>query len=286
MPSTKLYIQHPLDADRSCKLVGILERADANLSTHGKPLALILHGSMGHKDYLFQRKLAPLLPMDSFRFDFRGNLESGGDWSLASLPKDVEDIQVVVEYMKREYGYTTTVLIGHSRGSIVTCKWIASGSRETQDVEAFVNVSGRYRMERFRYIQEVHAESIQKRGYGIWKVRVAGKPVEVKIYPADIDEFANWDTSYIPSSFPPHIDVLSIQGMSDGIVPPYDAVCYALAFEQRKGGEGRHTLHFIEDADHNFAGHHDEVNQTIVEWLTRRARKEPLSLGGLWRSRL
>ena len=49
--------------------------------------------------------------------------------------------------MKREYGYTTTVLIGHSRGSIVTCKWIASGSKETQDVEAFVNVSGRFRME-------------------------------------------------------------------------------------------------------------------------------------------
>lgn len=108
--SIKLSIPQPQEPGAS--LVGILEQHDP-ANTRGKKLAIvsqglrrsqcsrltvgdamlnqILHGSLGlvrsfftdsnidqynysHKDYLYQKRLAHRLPIDSFRFDFRYGL--------------------------------------------------------------------------------------------------------------------------------------------------------------------------------------------------------------------
>lgn len=98
-----------------------------------------------HKNYLFQRRLAESLPLDSFRFDFRGSHESGGVWKIGNLAKDLEDIQVAVDYLKSNYGYKVELVVGHSRGSIVAFRWL-SMTKDGQGVPAFVNISGRYRM--------------------------------------------------------------------------------------------------------------------------------------------
>jgi hypothetical protein len=57
-------------------------------------------------------------------------------------------------------------------------------------------------------------------GYADWNVRVAGKPVTGRIYPKDVETFAGWDTSFIRDSFPPKVDVLTIHGLVDNVVPP------------------------------------------------------------------
>lgn len=49
--------------------------------------------------------------------------------------------------MEKTYGYYIHMIIGHSRGSLVGCKWLASGTPQAASVEVFVNISGRYRME-------------------------------------------------------------------------------------------------------------------------------------------
>ncbi|KIM24729.1 hypothetical protein M408DRAFT_331689 [Serendipita vermifera MAFF 305830] len=268
MPSTKISILQKRDPDPNCALVGILEQPNGAGAATPKPLALILHGAMGHKDYLFQRKLALRLPMDSFRFDFRGNHESGGAWTVGGIDRDVDDIQVVAEYLKQTYDYNVVVVIGHSRGSIAGCKWVCCGSKETLTVQKFVNVSGRYLMGKFRGIMHRYEDEFREKGYGEWHVRVAGKPVIGKIYPKDVESFASWDISYIASSFPDPVNVLTVQGMADAIVPPHDAILYAQAFGNPKRS-GRHTLHYVEGADHNYSGpgHHEDVIVTIVEWL-------------------
>ncbi|KZP02038.1 hypothetical protein FIBSPDRAFT_1056144, partial [Athelia psychrophila] len=92
--TTKHHIPHPDELGTS--IVGVLEQLAPGQSTEGRPIALILHGAMGHKDYLFQKRLALRLPMDSFRFDFRGNHETGGEFKQGSLMDDVDDIAVVV----------------------------------------------------------------------------------------------------------------------------------------------------------------------------------------------
>ena len=51
----------------------------------------------------------------------------------------------MVDYLKITYGYVIELLVGHSRGSIIAFRWLAT-SEDGQKVGAFVNASGRYRM--------------------------------------------------------------------------------------------------------------------------------------------
>lgn len=141
--SIKIYIPHPNQPELS--ICGVLEQYTPGIETKGRKLALILHGTMGHKDYLFQRRLAHRLLMDSFRFDFRGNHETGGTWKQGALEEDLEDLNAVVAYLKSKYSYEIELVVGHSRGSLVGFRWIST-TETGRKVPAFINVSGRYRM--------------------------------------------------------------------------------------------------------------------------------------------
>ncbi|KAF7296716.1 Peptidase-S9 domain-containing protein [Mycena chlorophos] len=283
--STKLQVPHPVAPD--CPITGVLERLDGNAGpTHaqGRPIALILHGAMGHKDYLFLRRLAQRLPMDSFRFDFRGNHETPGSMSYARFENDVEDLDAVAKFLEGR-GYVVTAVVGHSRGSIVGQKWVCvARATEARHVTTFVNASGRYRMEKIlessRY-QALWKAGFEKDGYADWTATVARKPFTVRVYPHDIEEFTKWDTSYIWDEFPANIHVLTIHGLSDETVPPYDAIIYARALGTRS--PGTHTLHMLEGAgaDHNYTGRQDEIVACILDWWEMQARGE-ISTSGVW----
>lgn len=85
----KLSIPFPNASSPSTHLVGILhqKRTPSSSSSSSKggsrPLVLILHGVLAHKDQTYHRLLAKRLDVDSLRFDFRGNGESGGEWGMA-----------------------------------------------------------------------------------------------------------------------------------------------------------------------------------------------------------
>ncbi|KAG8959262.1 hypothetical protein FRC03_008217 [Tulasnella sp. 419] len=250
MTSTKLYIKHPIEKDST--LVGVLHQVDQqNKSTQGKPIALILHGYLGHKDYLFQKKLALQLPIDSFRFDFRGNHESTGSWALSGLFEDLQDIEAVVSHLKSEYGYHVDMVVAHSRATVSAFRWVCF-TPEGRATKRLVNVSGRYRFEIARPVLEKLHIPDPILGYSITKAKVAGEYREWKVYPEDIDRFSSYDASFIWKEFPQETDVLTLHGMSDTVVPPYDATCFARALSGR--APGTHSLHYIEDCDHNFIG--------------------------------
>ncbi|KAI8067152.1 hypothetical protein BC940DRAFT_57139 [Gongronella butleri] len=73
-------------------IAGILElRPQIDLNREKPRLVLICHGSLGHKNYIYQKKLAEQLPFSSFRFDFRGNGDSSGESTYAGMQvKSVE----------------------------------------------------------------------------------------------------------------------------------------------------------------------------------------------------
>ncbi|KAF9562639.1 ectomycorrhiza-regulated esterase [Agrocybe pediades] len=275
--STKLFIPHPVDP--SIRIVGILEQLAPHEAIHGRKIALILHGTMGHKDYLFQKRLALKLLLDSFRFDFRGNHETGGKWKQGALTDDLEDIQAVVDFLKSRYGYVVDLLVGHSRGSIASFRWLST-SEDGKKVSGFVNASGRYRMAKILESPagSIWREQIAKNGFYTWKVTVARKEVTAKIFAEDLQEFVNWDTSFVWDKFPQGIDVLTLHGLSDKTVPPYDALIYARALSDRK--PGTHTLHLMEDADHNFTGRQDDVVEAILQWWDVRVKGEIRT--GIW----
>ncbi|KAF5360838.1 hypothetical protein D9756_004961 [Leucocoprinus leucothites] len=176
--STKLYIPHPNQPELS--ICGVLEQYGPGIDTKGRKLALILHGTMGHKDYLFQRRLAQRFPIDSFRFDFRyvtlltspapklriiilhcgrGNHETGGTWKQGALEEDLEDLNAVIAYLKSTYGYEIELVVGHSRGSLVGFRWIST-TEVGRKVPAFVNVSGRYRMRVLTFCSSLFSQSV------------------------------------------------------------------------------------------------------------------------------
>ncbi|KAL0960945.1 hypothetical protein HGRIS_005949 [Hohenbuehelia grisea] len=275
--SSKLYIPHT--EEPHCPIAGVLERLAPHEGTQGRKIALILHGTLGHKDYLFLKRLALRLPIDSFRFDFRGNHETPGIWKQGAMDEDLVDLRIVVEYLKKEFGYVVDLVVGHSRGSIVGFNWLCT-SEDGKAVSAFVNASGRYRMKK---IYDTPAASVWKanfdaKGYHEWQLTVARKSITARIHPKDVEAFASWDTSIVWDQFPSSVDVLSLHGLADTTVPPYDAVIYGRALSDRT--PGIHTLHLMEGADHNFTGRQDEVVNMILAWWDARAQGTLKS--GLW----
>ena len=65
-----------------------------------------------------------------------------------------------------------------------------------------------------------YEDEIRRRGFGEWRVKVAGKHIIGKITTEGIDAFASWDNSYIEEAFPKAVDVLTIHGLADEVVPP------------------------------------------------------------------
>ncbi|KAG7444200.1 ectomycorrhiza-regulated esterase [Guyanagaster necrorhizus] len=275
--STKIWIPH--STEPNCSIVGILEQLTPGQPTNGKKIALILHGSAGHKDYLFHKHLGIRLPLDLFRFDFRGCHETPGTWRQGSLEDDVVDIGVVVDYLEKTFGYQVDLVVGHSRGSIVGIHWLCT-SEVGKKVSGFVNVSGRYRMRVAETaLAKKWTESFLSQEYHIWTPTVARKVLSIKIYPEDVENFCKFDTSLVWDRFPQGTDVLTIHGLSDMQVPPYEAVIYARALSNRD--PGTHSLHLMEDADHNFIGRQDEVVAAILEWWSAHERGDLQS--GIWR---
>ncbi|KAH9891612.1 ectomycorrhiza-regulated esterase [Cubamyces lactineus] len=276
--TTKLAIPH--SHVQGCAIAGVLEQVAPEQPTQGRRIALILHGAMGHKDYLFQKRLALKLPLDSFRFDFRGNHETPGTWHFGRFQDDVLDLEVVIDYLTKEYGYVIDMLVGHSRGSVVAALWLCKHRDGlAKNVRRYVNVAGRYRMEKV-YADDLEQNQalLKSQGYVVRKAVVARKPFETKIYREDYDQFASVDTSIVWDQFPAHIDVLTLHGLKDAVVPPYDAFIYARIYGARS--PGTHTLRYVEEADHNFTGMPEEVVEPVLEWLSQRERGELKT--GVW----
>ena len=55
---------------------------------------------------------------------------------------------MVVKYLNSKYGYVVTMMVSHSRGSMVAMRYLCTNEEVAADVKCFVNVSGRYRMVR------------------------------------------------------------------------------------------------------------------------------------------
>ncbi|KAJ7243773.1 Alpha/Beta hydrolase protein [Mycena rebaudengoi] len=276
--SSRVQIPHP--AEPNHPIIATLEQLAPEKSTQGRRIALILHGAMGHKDYLFQRRLAQRLPLDSLRFDFRGNHETPGTWNYGGFSRDVGDLSVVAQHLQTVYGYVVELVVGHSRGSIVGMRWICTAP-EAASVKAFINVSGRYRMNKVLESLLIRGwqDGFASQGYHDWTTTVARKPVTVRVHPADVDMFVSWDTSFVWDQFPAHVHALTMHGLSDKTVPPYDALIYARALGAR--APGTHTLLMVEDADHNFTGRQDQVVDHILEWWNFYEQRE-LKSSGLW----
>ncbi|KAE8209677.1 hypothetical protein CF327_g6368 [Tilletia walkeri] len=245
-----------------------------------KPLALILHGVLAHKDQIYHKKLVAGLDMDSFRFDFRANHESPGEWSMSSFHDDVQDMRAVITHLRKFFNYRVHLLVAHSRGALDTWTYLAEQERsrraglvneETEVPSYVVCLGSRWRMEKIYDRMKIYEEGFRTEGFFRWKAKVAGKEVEALITPAQVEEFAKFPVVDYVRDAPLDSDYLLVMGTADKIVPSSDVGYYMNALTSQAGRRpGSVQMHLVEHADHNFVGHYDEVVETILSWLRAR----------------
>ncbi|KAI8369866.1 tyrosine phosphatase family-domain-containing protein [Choanephora cucurbitarum] len=236
-------------------IVGILEEKPTPLPR----LALIVHGVLGHKDYLFQRLLAQELPISSFRFDLRGNGESTGSPGFANMLEDTEDIHTVAAYFEAK-GYEIYAVIGHSRGAIASFKYAATCEKP---VPIMVNISGRFKMNdnQLNTSRPEIGQALREHGYFDWHVKQRDRIVTIKVTQQEVDRFYNWSNEHV-SRIPLSTCVLTCHGLKDNIVPPYNAAMFANRVPN-------HTLTLIPEADHNFKGRFEIITKEVVDFVTQ-----------------
>ncbi|GJJ15745.1 hypothetical protein Clacol_010023 [Clathrus columnatus] len=287
--TARFYIPH--QDDPNIKIAGDLEQVEPESSTQGRKIALVY--LISGLNTSLSTHFSPLIMI----VIYSGNHETGGPWNVSEFDNDIADIRTVVAFLSTELGYTVDMVVAHSRGAIVAFKWISS-TPEGQRVSYFVNCAGRHRMktrsltnysptESVRLLNlglerlAIYGPSIEQQGYYEWKVKVAGQEQIGKIFAGDIERFASWDISHIWDSFPQETHVLTLQGLADETVPPYDGILHHRALSTRN--PGTHTLHMVEGANHNFIGKYDEVNETILEWFNQ-AKEGKLPGSGIWKT--
>lgn len=95
---------------------------------------------------------------------------------MSRFGDDVDDVEAVLEYLLRGYGYELALLVGHSRGSLGGWKWFAEKARgrrgggEDGRLPLWVSLGGRWDMSRIHDRDELYREQFEKQGFYIWKV--------------------------------------------------------------------------------------------------------------------
>ncbi|EPQ30370.1 uncharacterized protein PFL1_01896 [Pseudozyma flocculosa PF-1] len=264
------------------------EPAPVRSTTEGRKVALILHGVLAHKDQTYHRLLAASLPIDSFRFDFRANAETPGPWNMASFDLDLQDMRACIDYLTDRLGYTVEVIIAHSRGALDGFKFLATQCNDAVEprkrVPYYVALGARWRMKKIHDRDPLYQPAFAAEGFYRWKVKVAGQKREVHIYPKDVEDFAVWPIEKYVAEFPTKTDVLLVSGTADETVPVSDSAYYINALTGPHRRPGSASLRLIDDANHNFKGHYDELVDIIVTWLQSRldlSRQGTAAAGGI-----
>lgn len=163
MSQVKLRIPRPKGDGGD--IVGILQRSQSDEPIAGRPITLLIHGILSHKDQSYHKllatKLAEEMDMDTFRYDLRDqggeSISSSEDnWGMANFDDDVDDLEIVLDYL-RARGYFINTLVAHSRGAIFAAYYLCT--RPHIPIPYFVNVSGRYFMMRLAKDRQKKYES-------------------------------------------------------------------------------------------------------------------------------
>lgn len=232
-----------------------------------KRLVLMVHGSLSHKNAIYQPLLAERLSELGYctiRIDFRGlgDSEEVPDQNLGrTIANDVDDIKTIYNAVSDSticgnlFGQSELIfysIVAHSRGSLAMFNFALQ--LENTHIPLLVNCCGRFDgnglMERST---KNNPGWLEKGGFKAKTLRL-GKLEEVWIPKSETLSVIQVDTE-IYSQITMKTKIVSIYGTDDEVVPPIEASRdYASSFEDH------HQLIYIKGAGHNFYGKPGDLN--------------------------
>ena len=223
-----------------------------------KPLFILCHGLLSTKTSGIIRKLSERLSFDTFAFDFRGNGESTGPWTLTGYDREVEDLRTVIEYIRNEHQeeYDIIGILGHSKGSQCVLRY----GRIYDDIPFIVNLCGRFfhnQQPSNRYTKE-QLNDLETKGWMVWTVK--GK--DYKIDQQMMNERCAVDNTLVRNIV--NAKVLTIHGESDQTIPATDAYEWGKYIKN-------HELKIIADAGHLFEK--EEEDKIVAEAIENFIRE-------------
>ena len=192
-------------------------------------------------------KLSERMGFYCLRFDFRGCGDSGGRFADSVSSRRLEDLDRVIEYVRKELGINDIGLFGSSLGGYVSL--LRAG--EKGKIKAVVSVSTPFSM------AELLEDEIEEKGYCDIDGYRIGKNF--------LDDAREYDQKLREGLGGIKCPVLFVQGSADPLVPPSHASeLYSNVVSTRE-------LRIIEGADHSYSDpeHLFKLIELSLEWFRR-----------------
>jgi len=215
-------------------------------------LVVLGHGVTGNKDRPVIADTAQALNaagFDTLRFSFAGNGDSEGDFRHATISKEVDDLDAVLEAVTPLY--TRVCYIGHSMGGAVGVLKAATDPR----INALVSLAGMIETKAF-----AKAEFGQETPDSGCMWDEPSCPLSA-VFMEDLCEHVG---TVAPQIADVRVRWLLLHGTTDDVVLPQDSK----QVQASKGGGV--TVRFIEGADHSFnePSHKAEMTEAVCRWLS------------------
>lgn len=231
------------------------ERLDATWTSGAEDAAAVVlvgHGVTSHKERPWQVELCDAFAREgipSLRFTFAGNLGSEGDFTHATLTKEVADLGSVIDCVERARPGARILYAGHSMGAAIGVLRAACDDR----LAGLVSLAGM-----------VHVDAFMQRVFG--HLRPGEFMLDKPHCPlgAPLLENARQIGDVLDAAARVAVPWLLVHGTADELVPFQDAL-------DARDASGRHAeLVALEGADHRFTGRIAAMSDAVVSWALRR----------------
>lgn len=246
--------QHHRIKNKGLGLSTLVRETDQKASNE-KPLVIVCHGFTGSKegggralemgDALAKRGFSTLL------FDFAGCGESDGSWADLTLSGQVSDLGAIVRF-SRNAGYNRIILTGRSFGGSTVLAYAA----EDRDIDSVCTWAAVARLEPLfnKYMGD------RLEGPAEETLTIAGEEGPLELKRKFFIDLKKFNITACAAKVAPR-SLLVIHGSADEAVPCSDAeLIYKSALEPKK-------LIIIEEANHRFSEHMDQVWTSFFGWL-------------------
>ncbi|WFD37633.1 dTMP kinase [Malassezia japonica] len=245
----------------------ILERSH----TAGRPLALLLHGMGSHKNAVFFKPLAHALPIDSYRFDHRGEGESPGEWTNGQYDTYAAEVAHVVEYLVTRFGYVIELIVAHSKSVAITYAYASKFCTKPglhRPPALMAMFSGRFWMSRVYERADEFEPSFQQKGHFERQIPTRNGMRAVQMTREDFIAGCEYPTPQHAARLPTSVQVLIVHGTDDKVVPVVDSAGYMNALTaQPTRRPGTVQLQMIEGCDHNYSGaYRANMVERVLKW--------------------